>query len=250
MELANRNFVFSLICILGVVLVLCLYPEKPGAQSRSSTLQPAPVEQSVSRAKGLIEKGRSLMKRGGVEAACISFRQSTIALPTWWIARFEYVRCARLLGAPYEELLGHLEVAISADPGKAALHHLTGVVHEDHGKIALAKRSYKKAAEISPWMSEVHLRLGLIYMSEKRLPDAEKVFLSVLEHSPENIIARNHLSDIYILKGRKKDAIAHLRVVLGATKYPGPTLARLVRLYGELGMNAEKQQALKRLGSQ
>jgi tetratricopeptide (TPR) repeat protein len=250
MDLANRNFIFSWIGILGCVLGLLVSPGKLQARDVAQYMGSASVEHSVSRARGLIEKGRSLLKRGGIETACISFRQATIALPTWWIARFEYVRCARLLGAPYEELVGHLQVALEADPGKAALHHLLGVVHEDHGASDLAVRAYRKAAEISPWMAEVHVRLGLIAMRDKRLPEAEKAFLSALEHTPESIIVRNHLSDIYIATGRNKKAIVHLRAVLAVTRYPGPTLARLARLYGELGMSADKQRVLRRLQTQ
>jgi tetratricopeptide (TPR) repeat protein len=195
----------------------------------------------------LIEKGRNLLKKGGTEAACISFRRATIALPTWWIARFEYVRCARLLGAPFDEMVDHLGIALKADPTKPALYHLLGVVHEDHGGIERAKNAYEKAIELAPWMVEVQLRRGLLAIQEKNLKRAETAFKSVLKHKSTNLIARNHLADIYLATGRKREAISHLQFVLKVTRYPGPTLARLAQLYGVLGMNADRARIIRRL---
>ncbi len=52
------------------------------------------------------------------------------------------------------------------------------------------------------------LNLGLIYLKEGNYPEAEKVFRRVLEITPANLLARNHLAFVLYGQGKRAEAEA------------------------------------------
>ncbi len=89
----------------------------------------------------------------------------------------------------------------------------------------------QEIAELSlehfPKSSEVHTRLGMIFLRQNNFTEAEKHFLAALASDPNDIHAANNLAYIYNFQKRYKETIALLEPLLELNNENAITLVNL-----------------------
>lgn len=82
------------------------------------------------------------------------------------------------------------------------------------GKGLDAELEFKQLAVAYPDYSGPQLNLGLLYLHDSRLPEAETAFKAVLAHNPANAVAGNELGIVERRLGKFSDAeAAYLGVI-------------------------------------
>jgi serine/threonine protein kinase/Tfp pilus assembly protein PilF len=70
---------------------------------------------------------------------------------------------------------------------------------------------YRRAIEQDPLSSAAYINLGFAYHSAGRLGEAEEAFQKALELTPEGVVARSMLAQIWVELGRVDEALAEAR---------------------------------------
>lgn len=187
------------------------------------------------RAQWLVSLGDAHLGRGAIVEACRSYEEAVRLLPAWWIARFDYVKCGRLLGVGRERLEENLREAIRSYPKGAMLYLQLGFVAEDYGDSAKAREAYEQAVRLAPWRADARFRLAEMDLSDGDLEGAAAALSALVEVAPDNVVARNRLADVYLKLGRPADAAQQLEVVARRSRYVSTALVRLERIYAEIG---------------
>ena len=79
-----------------------------------------------------------------------------------------------------ERAIGYLEEAVSLDPKRHEAYSALGVIYQTQQRWARAREVYKKIGQLSPEsQSDVHLRLGQLFVAEQNPEEAEKEFRQV-----------------------------------------------------------------------
>ncbi|HMD75288.1 MAG TPA: tetratricopeptide repeat protein, partial [Steroidobacteraceae bacterium] len=88
------------------------------------------------------------------------------------------------------------------------------------GKGLDAELEFKQLAIAYPDYSGPQLNLGLLYLHDSRLPEAESAFKAVLAHNPANVVAGNELGIVERRLGKFSDAeAAYLGVIEAEPDY-------------------------------
>jgi tetratricopeptide (TPR) repeat protein len=93
---------------------------------------------------------------------------------------------------------------------------LVGQAHAQQGDYDGAIATLQHALEIKPDVHEAQGTLGVIYLKQGRLPEAEAAFRAELASNSGDILTRHNLGNVLELQGRPKEAEAALREVLAA----------------------------------
>ena len=101
--------------------------------------------------------------------------------------------------------------AIDHDPKRR--HYFEALVRSciEQGDRKGAIGVYEQALAGEPNDLGFRLELGVLYATTQDLDKAEEEFLFVLRHNESSCLAHNNLANIYRLKNRKKEALAHLQ---------------------------------------
>ncbi|WP_456393031.1 tetratricopeptide repeat protein [Persephonella sp.] len=97
-------------------------------------------------------------------------------------------------------------IIVYEDPLSAEEHNDLGVAYEKKGKLQLAEKEYKKAADKKPDWDVPYFNLGNVYFKKGDYSLAEKYYKKALEKNPENTDAMNNLAYLYFIKGRLSEA--------------------------------------------
>jgi protein O-GlcNAc transferase len=73
----------------------------------------------------------------------------------------------------------------------ADLFKILGDIKFYRGELAAAERFYRKSLAVNSEYSEANLSLALTLRNEGREAEAEELFKKIIEHDPENVLARN-----------------------------------------------------------
>ena len=92
---------------------------------------------------------------------------------------------------------------------RARLFLLEAEAQNDLGYSDLALPRLEEALDLVPSLTEAHHEKGVTLFNLCRFPGAEKAFLGVLRHAPEDPFAHHYLGLIYERLGRVGDAEAH-----------------------------------------
>jgi tetratricopeptide (TPR) repeat protein len=106
-----------------------------------------------------------------------------------------------------------------------------------------AELEFKQLVVAYPELIGPHLNLGLLYLHDSRLPEAEAVFKAALEVSPANAIAGNELGIVERRLGKFAEAEAAYQRTIAAEPNYAPAHLNLGVLY-DLYL-AEPQKALE-----
>ncbi len=194
-----------------------------------------------------VKRGGASLQKGDLRGACFEFEAAKRVLSNWWVPHQEYVRCARLLGTPADELLRSLEPILAVDDRRPSLFFLQGNLYEDLDQIDRALGSYERAIALAPWMAEATLRIGALSFKRGDWERAQTAYTSALKAFPTDPLIRNQLALAFERKGQYREALEHLHALLDRSHYRKGVLARLARAYHALGMTAEYQRVMGKL---
>jgi len=115
-------------------------------------------------------------------------------------------------GCAKEKARSFFEKAIDADPTFAHSYHALGTLEHTNGNIARAMKVLKQGVEYCPTNHRLHHALGDLYRGAKLLKDAERSYLRALEHSPpvSNCFAYSALASVAYERRQVGDARAWL----------------------------------------
>lgn len=228
--------------VLALIVLLPI-----AALARELPREPA-TRDPIVRAKWLVDLGDAYLENGSVAKACRAYEDATIVLPAWWIARVDAVKCGRLIGAPFEALLEHLRQAEIAFPKGPLIPLQRGILYEDHGDLDGARKAYRAAVELAPWMREGRRRLAEVSIQTGDQTTARAVLERLVAEAPDDLIARTRLADVYVRLGVPKLAAEQLEEVARGSGFPRRVLVRLTRLYEGMGAKKDLERTRKALG--
>ncbi len=111
---------------------------------------------------------------------------------------------------------------------------LMGVIHFDDGNLDEALASLLKAERFNPRLPDLHLRIGDVYLRQKRIDDAERAFENALEIDGDSAAAYLGLARVHLQKRRNEQAAEQALHAVGLQHflplghfYLGVALARL-----------------------
>jgi len=117
---------------------------------------------------------------------------------------------------------------------RAKAHFDLGVDHLGDGRLAMALRELRSAAELSPDNPRIHYALGDAYLRKGLTAEAESHLRRALAIHPEYHDARLHLSAVYIHLKRYDEAIAQSQILVDDPTFPAPWRALTNRGWAQL----------------
>jgi len=187
--------------------------------------------------------GHTLLRYGMFHDACAAYEGAVMALPTWWIARYERARCGRLVGDAPHVLLHHAQEALRYDPANAMVYELMGQLLEDTGDPAAASAAYERALQLNPHLEGPTLRLGFTYLALDRPAEAHAHLTRAAAKLPRDL---RILSGLAAACGALGDHAGAERALLDwayASLVPTRPLARLAALYSASGLAGAERWA-------
>lgn len=194
-----------------------------------------------------IDAAAALLEQGRVNEACRLLKTTTDQLPTWWVAHYDYVRCAKLLTPNWEELAQHIRAAISTDPDKASLHYELGTIEVELGQLEKAIASFNTALALSPKYREPQRKIADVYWTLGMLSKAREGLEAQFQEAPDDLVAANRLVDVYLHENMLKAAADILEHVARKSRFPAHTMARLAKIYEKIGDTASYRRTMQLL---
>ena len=101
-----------------------------------------------------------------------------------------------------------------------------------------ARQQLQKALELAPTSAAIFVKLGDVFLGEKRYEDAQKQYLKAIELEPKNAVALNNLAWMTIeRRGDLSQAVRWAKAAVSASPKSSPfydTLAHAQRSSGNL----------------
>jgi predicted AlkP superfamily phosphohydrolase/phosphomutase/tetratricopeptide (TPR) repeat protein len=111
---------------------------------------------------------------------------------------------------------------------------LMGIIHFEEGDMDAALASLLKAESSDPRLADLHLRIGEVYLRQRRSDDAERAFLRALDIDGDSPAAHLGLAMVHLRKRRNEQAAEQALQAVGLQHflpmghfYLGVALARL-----------------------
>ncbi len=125
-----------------------------------------------------------------------------------------------------------------------------GLAYLEENKLNEAEAEFKKLIEIAPDEANGYANLALVYVRKADYAQAEVEIKNALKHSPDDPDIRLNLAEIYELTGSEKEATATLESTLKTTPEHTRTLYKLAQQYlrsAEPGAQQKAQDYLARV---
>src|SRR4030066_2486067 len=107
-----------------------------------------------------------------------------------------------------------LDEDIGKEPKNPLIWEMAGRFHTAGRNPAEAEKAFLKAIELAPDFTRPYYELGVIYVTQKKLPEAEEKFRKVLEKDDKNIGGHTLLGVVLNSQGKIEEANKHYRRVL------------------------------------
>lgn len=182
-----------------------------------------------------VQRGQELLRVKHPLEACECFAHAALLLPTWWIPHFERASCGRLVGDPYDVLLGYAQQAVEHSPASGVAWELLGFIHEDAGFPERAEPAYARAEKLDPRLRGARLRLAFLDLGAGRAASAQHRFSSIRGEWPSSAQALSGLAAAATQNGDVVTAEEALLTLAVRSNYPASVYARLVALYRSVG---------------
>ena len=127
----------------------------------------------------------------------------------------------------YEEAVGHMERALSMQPGSPmarSLHYLAGVASEELGRPEAAAEHYERALATDPRYPEALNRLAALRFGQQRYEESLELYRSVMEIDPALAEPYAGMGDALFRLKRYEEAVGHMERAL--SMQPGSPMAR------------------------
>jgi tetratricopeptide (TPR) repeat protein len=219
----------------------------PGAAANPPTT-PAPAKPSRSRAREAHQQavlGVRLARQGQHAQAIARLRRSVELDPTVATAQHDLGR-ACLEAGRFEEAVGALGNAVRLNPNLASAYDGLAVALDHLGRVDGALRAYEAAVRLAPERHTAQFRLGQLYLGRGRRREAEACFRSAAAATAGT--AQSQISEACAADaaGEGAQAQALLRAVIVAD--PACGLAHLIlgQVLAQAGQSAEAAACIER----
>ena len=207
-------------------LVLHLKPSRP-TQTHSSRYTVSVRELKIpGKAADEFRKGMEYLRKGDPAASLSHFTKATQVFPDYYEA-YHYKGIAEMDLDHMDEALQALQVALDLSDGRyAKTHFALGYLLCQEGKPREAEAVIRRGMEIDENSADGYVVLGVSFLQQNRLDEAEKSVREALLRQPGYVGAYFVLSDVYALRG---DQQARLQVLDACSKLNlnGPAKERI-----------------------
>ena len=181
--------------------------ENQGLWSQAETCYQQALQHRPDYAKALNNLGSVLKAQGKVEAAEARFR-AALACDAAGVESL--INLGSLASVPVAEAEMHLRRACQLAPDNPEAQTQFGIVLQQQKKWDEAAACYQQAVSLQPdWVR--YNNLGLVWLNQKKLAQAEDALRHALALSPDNPTVLNNLGNTLKAQGRFVEAIACLR---------------------------------------
>lgn len=104
-----------------------------------------------------------------------------------------------------------LEQYLAKTPRDQNLWRISGRMYVSQRKMGQAEKAFRKAVELAPDLALVHYELGQLYLLERKLPAAEAAFQTALKKEETNSAVHTALGMVLASQGRGEAANVHYR---------------------------------------
>lgn len=184
------------------------------------------------------------LEQGKVAEACKLLKAVTVQMPTWWVAHYDYVRCAKLLKPNWHELRDHIQTALATDPDKASLYYELGLIELELGQFDAAIVALENALALSPKFHEPRRKIADAYWALGNLPKAREGLEAQVRDSPNDLVAANRLVDVYLHEHMYKEAATVLESIAIRSRFPAHSWAKLAKIYEKIGDMASYRRTM------
>lgn len=143
-----------------------------------------------------------------------------------------------------------LSQASRIDPEAVEPHALLALLYSFQGELDLATREYElalqNASKLEPQNIDIYKNLGLVYLKQKKLKEAEEAYLLIIKLSPDDPQAYFYLASVYSELDKNDLAQTQLRRALELKPDYPEALNFLGYLYVDQGKNLEEAATLIR----
>lgn len=143
-----------------------------------------------------------------------------------------------------------LNRAVKFDPGAVEPHAILALVYYSLDKSDMAEAEYetalKNASALQPENINAYKGLGLMYIKQKKLKDAEKAYKLILDLAPDDAEAHFYLGDVYFESKQSRLAEKELKRAIELKPDYHEALNFLGYLYADENRNLGQAEALIR----
>lgn len=134
------------------------------------------------------------------------------------------------------EMRAHAVKALELDPLLAEAHAAMGWVHARDLEWANAERSFQRALELNPTLTQIHVDYSLSTLRPlAKQREAERLLKLAMTSDPLSLEVRRELANLQLETGQYAEAVANLQHALTRDPdFPAPNLARALTLAGRL----------------
>ena len=163
----------------------------------------------------------------------------------YWYLKKEAARLASRSG-DNQAALKYAREALALKPGDISVLLLAAWLGEAEGDQETAEREYLKVLELDKNNGEALYLLGKLYLKQRRFKETEKVFRRLAAADP-GAEPHFHLSHLYQILGRNKEAVAALTTALRKDPDFPEAWEELARLQEKSGRPKAAERAWRRL---
>ena len=217
----------ELFCVFGAAAALSM--ATPPAR--------AVPERTATAALKAVARGALARRAGDLLGACAAFREAMRLTPTWAAANFEFGRCLRLLGDPWQTADDHLRQAVRTLPDRPVLRLELAKQARDRGDLSSALATYRKVAALVP--RDVDAAEGVAMLGPPSDETAKRLE-RLIAHQPLNLGVWRRLAEVYEKLGRLAEAEAALEIIVKRSVNRGASAAAL----GRFGVRTGRKSAI------
>lgn len=147
----------------------------------------------------------------------------------------------------FQGAIDDLNAILQHAPGNALAYNDLGVLHYETGDKDKTMASYEKAYELAPEQPNIIKNLADFYLIEQnRVEDAMKLYVKVLEKTPEDIDCLMATATVCTLMGKPEEATVFYQRVIRLEPWNQEAIRALEKLKGDaaLSTNTDTKHAI------
>lgn len=219
-----RRFVVPFLLVLVVALVSCAektqrIPGAPGGNDVPTAKQQAdgklPGDETIKNSEVAYNMALEFAGQANMEAA---HHYIFLAMKLRPDSKYSYTQGLFFLSeGKFQDAIGYFQQALQQGPGtvdnRVAVLNAMGVCYKELNQDDEALKNFREVVNTPGLFSryESYYNMGVIYMRQKKLLDAESVFMKVVEENPTYYKAYNKLGILEMAKDDWKDALTHFK---------------------------------------
>lgn len=138
------------------------------------------------------------------------------------------------------------EDVVRKSPSLAYARNNLGVIYMEEGMLDEAERELRAAIRLKPDHERAYNNLGMVFVQRGRPAEAEEAFKAALALRPDNAKAHNNLGVIYVRQGRLKEAELEFRTAVALKPGEADSHNNLGGIYLAQDRLAEAEQEFRR----